>query len=221
MGGNNISCTVCSIALGYFTDAWLRIPAIWISPGFSFYGAFIGALVTYLVLSKAKKIRLGFMLDALATSLPVSVSIGLFGVLLDGSVPGTLTNVRWGIHYAGTVGSRHPVQIYEILTLIIIFFLIVLLTHRGRKEKWPVGAIGVWFLLLFSAFMFILEFFKDTHVYWISLRANQWILLAMFAESMGAFYVRCGGRERVRPVIHAIQTRFTKLVGGIYAKFSK
>ncbi len=69
--------------------------------------------------------------------------------------------------------------------------------------------------------MFLLEFLKDTRVYWISLSANQWILIAVFAEAMGAFYVRGGGREAVRPYINAIQTKVHAFVGGIYAKFSK
>jgi phosphatidylglycerol---prolipoprotein diacylglyceryl transferase len=204
-----------------FDGAWLKVPAIWVAPGFSLYGAFIGALVTFIVLSKVKRIRLGYILDALSVSFPASIAIALFGVLLDGSVPGIRSTVPWAIRYVGSIGTRHPVQIYEILTLIVITLLISFISKRSLKEKWPFGALGVWFLLLFTVPMFILEFFKDTHVYWISLRANQWILLAIFAESMGAFYVRCGGRERVRPVIHSIQTRFTKLVGGIYAKFSK
>jgi prolipoprotein diacylglyceryltransferase len=170
---------------------------------------------------KTTKIRLGFILDALSVSFPTSILIALFGVLLDGSVTGTQTGVPWAIRYAGSVGLRHPVQMYEILILILVIVLVSILSKRGVKYKWPFGALGVWFLLLYTVPMFILEFFKDTHVYWISLRANQWILLAIFAESMGAFYVRCGGRERVRPLIHSIQTRFTKLVGGIYAKFSK
>lgn len=204
-----------------FSDAWLKIPAIWVTPGFSLYGAFIGALISCIVLSKIHKVRLGILLDAIAASFPISIAIGLLGVLLDGSVPGTPSTIAWGIRYVGVVGKRHPVQVYEVLALCLIYAILYVLQSRSKKYKWPYGAVGVWFFLLYASSMFILEFFADTQVYWISLRANQWILLALFAESMGAFYVRCGGRERVRPVIHSIQTRFTKLVGGIYAKFSK
>ncbi len=204
-----------------FTDSWLKIAAIWVAPGFSLYGAFIGALITFIALSKVKKIRLGYLLDAVSSSFPTSIALALVGVLLDGSVPGTPASVVWAIRYAGAVGRRHPVQLYEIAALIVIIILVAMIQKKSIKEKWPFGAVGVWFLLLYTVPMFILEFFKDSHVYWVSLRANQWILLAMFAESMGAFYVRCGGREAVRPIINSIQTRFTKLVGGIYAKFSK
>lgn len=204
-----------------FSDAWLKIPAIWVAPGFSLYGAFIGSIVAFILLSKAERIRLGYILDAIAHAFPIAIAIGLLGVLLDGSVAGTQTTVPWAIRYIGLMGLRHPVQVYEIITLGIVIWIVSLFQKRSVKEKWPFGAVGVWFMLLYTVPMFILEFFKDTHVYWISLRANQWILLAVFAESMGAFYVRCGGREKVRPIINSIQTRIKKLTGGIYAKFSK
>ncbi len=204
-----------------FSGAWLKVPAIWVAPGFSLYGAFVGALLCLVVLSKVKRIRLGYILDAVAYAFPVAIIVGLTGAFFDGSVPGVLTNLPWAVRYSGETGLRHPVQIYEILILSIVIYLVFRLQQRGKKEKWPFGAVGVWFLLLYTVPMFILEFFKATHVYWISLRANQWILLAMFAESTGAFYVRCGGREATRPLFNNIQKKFAKLVGGIYAKFSK
>lgn len=204
-----------------FSDAWLKIPAIWVAPGFSLYGAFIGSIVAFILLSKTKRIRLGYILDAIALAFPFSIVIALVGVMLDGSVAGTQSAVPWAIRYAGLTGLRHPVQVYEILTVCFVIWIVARLQKKSIKEKWPFGAVGVWFLILYTVPMFILEFFKDTHVYWISLRANQWILLAVFAESMGAFYVRCGGREAVRPIINSVQTKIKKLTGGIYAKFSK
>ena len=61
--------------------------------------------------------------------------------------------------------------------------------------------------------MFPLEFAKESRVYW-TLSANQWILIALFAEALGAFYVRGGGRETIRPFINRIFTR----IGRIFKK---
>jgi prolipoprotein diacylglyceryltransferase len=115
---------------------------------------------------------------------------------------------------------RHPIQLYEITACIIILILLFVISKRSIKEKWPYGLLGLWFFLLFSFVMFPLEFFKESRVYW-TLSANQWILIALFAETLGAFYVRGGGREALRPVPHKIKTFFIKVFGGIYAKFSK
>ena len=88
-------------------------------------------------------------------------------------------------------------------------------------EKLPYGIVGVRFFILYCVPMFVLEFLKDTRVYWVSLSANQWILIALFAEALGAFYVRGGGREAIRPIGYKIKKTVSNITGGLYAKFSK
>ena len=202
-----------------FSDTWLKIFAPWVQPGFSEYGAFIGALMTIVSMSRATKVRLGHVLDAAANSFPVSILVGLIGVFLDGSVAGKITTLPWAIRTVGHVGRRHPVQLYEIIVLCVLIAILAKFHARSSKERWPYGMVGVWFFVLYSLSMFVLEFFKETRVYWVSLSANQWILIAIFAEALGAFYVRGGGRESLRPVGHKITASIKKGLGGIYAKF--
>lgn len=204
-----------------FSDTWLKIVAFWVQPGFSLYGAFIGALLTLASMSRAMKVRLGHVLDTVALSFPLAIVIGLIGVFLDGSVPGKIADLPWALRVVGHVGRRHPVQLYEITILIVVMIVLAKLQLKSVKEKWPYGVVGVWFFILYSFFMFVLEFFKDTRVYWISLSANQWVLIALFAEALGAFYVRGGGREALRPLTHKLQSSIKSSIGGIYAKFSK
>jgi len=199
-----------------FAATWLKIFAIWVQPGFALYGAVVGALATLIFLSRKQKVRLGAVLDAFALSFPGALLVGLIGGLLDGTVVGRIASVPWTIRYVGSVGRRHPVQLYELIAIIITIGILRLVARRSTKEKWPYGVVGVWFFLLFCIFMFPLEFVKESRVYW-SLSANQWILIALFAEALGAFYVRGGGREAVRPFINSILTR----VGGIFRKKPK
>jgi len=93
---------------------------------------------------------------------------------------------------------------------------VVMFIFQKKAEigKWPFGLVGVWFFLLFSIFMFIIEFVKETGANFLRLNINQWILIAIFAESLGALYVRGGGREKFRPMIR-------RVIGAIYTKFSK
>lgn len=204
------------VALNFelFRTSPLRIFAIWVQPGFSLYGAFLGGLLTLIYLSRKYKVRLGNVLDAFGPAFGASFVVGALGALLDGSYVGTMTQVPWAVRFVGHVGLRHPVELYEIIAIIFILVLLAFLIRRGVKKKWPYGLIGLWFFVLYSPVMFTLEFMKDTRVYFNLLRANQWILIALFAETIGAFYVRGGGREAVRPFIN-------RFVGGIYAKFSK
>jgi len=47
------------------------------------------------------------------------------------------------------------------------------------------------------------------------------VLVALFAETVGAFYVHAGGREKVRQVIYKIKTYIARTIGGLYAKFPR
>ncbi len=197
-----------------FAPNLLKIAAIWITPGLSLYGAILGELLTLVYLSRRYKVRLGIVLDAWAGAFGWSYIIGAVGALLDGSYVGLPTTFPWGIRYVGYIGARHPVQVYEILAMILVLIITLILRRRAARDRWPYGLLGLWFIALFTVFEFILEFFKDSRVYLTSLRANQWVLIALFAETMGAFYVRGGGRELVRPFLNKIR-------GGTYGKFSK
>jgi len=204
-----------------FADDLLRVAALWIAPGLTLYGGLLGGLLTLVYLARSYKIRLGYVLDALALALPSALLLGNIGSLLDGSVVGKMTNVPWAINYVGNVGKRHPVQAYEMLALGVIIGIVLYLGGVGAKRKWPYGKIGVWFFLLYSISMFCLEFTKDSSVYWLSVSANQWILVGVFAESLGAFYVRGGGREMIRPALVDARARVKRVIGGVYEKFSK
>lgn len=200
--------------LELFRGNTLRIAAIWVAPGMSLYGALLGGIGMMVSLSRHYKVRLGHVLDAVAGAFGWAYIVGLAGALLDGSYVGLPSTLPWAIRYVGHLGRRHPVEIYEMIAMIIILIIITILTRRAALRKWPYGLLALWFFALFAASEFVLEFFKDTHVYLGHLRANQWVLVALFAETMGAFYVRGGGRELVRPIIN-------KVIGGIHGKFSK
>ncbi|KKW11605.1 MAG: Prolipoprotein diacylglyceryl transferase [Candidatus Gottesmanbacteria bacterium GW2011_GWB1_49_7] len=197
-----------------FADSVLKIAAIWVVPGLSLYGAIVGGLITLVYLSRRYKVRLGHVLDACAPSLGGAFLVGVLGAFLDGSYVGTMTNLPWATRYVGWVGTRHPIQLYEAIAMAGMLIAFAFLARRGKKNKWPYGLAGLWFFSLFAVSMFVLEFLKDSPVYWGMLRANQWILVALFAEDLGAFYVRGGGREAIRPFINNV-------LGGIYGKFSK
>lgn len=193
-----------------FTDNMLKTVALWVQPGLSFYSGFIALLLSLLYLGRTYKVRVGLLLDVVSISLPASLVIGKIGSFLDGSEVGIPADIPWAVQYVGNAGSRHPIQLYEILALVVLGIVFLFMDRRGAKEKWSYGVIGVWFFLLFAPVSFVLEFFKSHTLYWHWLSANQWVLVAFFAEALGAFYVRGGGREKLRP-----------LVGKIYAKLSR
>lgn len=197
-----------------FLASPLKIASIWIAPGLALYPGLTGGLVTMFLLARRVKIRIVTLLDALSLALPVGLLVGLIGSLLDGAEIGKLTSLPWAVRYVGHLGPRHPVQLYEMGGLIIIMIILSLIHRLAKKHAWPYGISGLWFFLLLSIVMFVLEFLKETELYWVRLSLNQWYLIALFAETLGALYVRGGGREFTRPLIHKAR-RF------IYDKFRR
>lgn len=193
-----------------FTDNMLKIVALWVQPGLSFFSGFIAFVLALLYLGRVYKVRVGLLLDVLAVTLPWTFFVGKVGSLLDGSEVGIASPFAWAIHYAGHVGARHPVQAYEMIALLFIGILMIYIERRASREKWPYGLVGIWFFLLFAVSGFALEFFKESTLYYAHLRANQWILVALFAETLGAFYVRGGMREKIRPLLAKIYAKFSK-----------
>lgn len=201
-----------------FRESPLRIVAIWVAPGMSLYGALFGGLAILVYLSRRYKVRLGHVLDASSVAFGWAYSLGLIGAFLDGSYVGLPLSAVWAVRYVGHLGMRHPVELYEIIAICIILIIMMILTRRAENRKWPYGMLALWFFAMFAPAGFALEFFKDTRVYLGHLRANQWVLVALFAETMGAFYVRGGGREKVRYLWYIFQAKSLKTFASILKK---
>ena len=165
-----------------FADTLLKIAAIWVQPGLSFYGGLVGAMVTLILMSRSAKVRLGYVLDAIAIALPAALIPGAIGTFLDGSTIGKAVKLPWAMRYVGHVGRRHPIQLYELVVFVVLVILVVLLQRAAQRRKWPYGLLGVVFFLLFSPVMFLLEFVRDGGVYFKFISANQWILVGWWTE---------------------------------------
>ena len=196
-----------------FVGDWLRILTVWVTPGLSFYGGLFVGVAAMLLLAKRKKVRMGTILDAAAQPLAGAIIVGKIGSFLGATEVGIKSQLPGATMYAGYADLRHPVQLYEIAVLLVMLVGAIVLERKARRQKWAFGLVGSIFFLVYAAFMFALEFFKEGELYWRGLRINQWVLLALFCESAGALYVRGGGRVYVRLLGRAI--------GGWYGRISK
>jgi len=207
--------------MALFKENWLRVIALWVQPGLSLYGGIIGAVIVLIFFAMKYKIRVAHMLDAFVASFMWAYTVGLIGSFLDGSVVGIATHLRWAVPYVGHMDFRHPVQLYQFVAMVFIIGIISLIRRAAKKHAWRDGTIAMWFFMLFSASAFAVEFLTEHTVYWGNLSANQWVLVGIFGQSLGAFYVRGGGKERLRSLGSAVGRISKKVIGGMYAKFSK
>lgn len=204
-----------------FSATPLKIAALWVSPGLSLLSGVVAALATMIILGRRAKVRMGAILDAFGLALPGALVVGTVGSLLDGSDVGKIAVVPWSIRYVGLPQLRHPYQIYQIASLVVILFMVGYMTSQARLKKWALGSVGVVFFLLWAIAIFALEFFKDSRIYWYALSANQWGALLLFSAASGAWYVYAGGTFIVRQLIRSAREVVTRLAQILYAKFSK
>ena len=70
---------------------------------------------------------------------------------------GTPTNLPWGIDFGDGV-RRHPVQLYESITMALFFAVFVILVHRGNEAVLRTGFYL--FVGVYAAQRFLWEFLK-------------------------------------------------------------
>lgn len=130
--------------------------------GLASHGMTIGILITIWLYQKIKKIDIKKYFDLLVISIPFLATFIRLGNFFNSEIVGKPTTMPWGVYFpkfdSGEMILRHPSQIYESLTALIIFVIIYLIYKKYKKL--PQYFITNLFLLLYFSTRFLLEFFK-------------------------------------------------------------
>ena len=151
--------------LEYYLKNLSEILMIW-NGGMSFHGGLIGIIFVTAIFSKKHKIDSYIFLDLIALVAPIGIFFGRIANFINSELYGRETDIIWSVKFATIDNvSRHPSQIYEaIFEGLVLFFL---LNYFAKKDKFnKPGIISSLFLIFYSLFRFILEFFRapDTQI---------------------------------------------------------
>jgi phosphatidylglycerol:prolipoprotein diacylglycerol transferase len=129
--------------------------------GLVFYGGLAGAVIAGALFCRVKKIKFWEISDEVALGIPVGTFFGRIGCFLNGCCYGRQTGVLWGVKHPTLDHIVHPVQLYEALLLLLIFFIILKLKFlwKGRMQ----GDIFLVYVILYSAARIFMEFFRGDH----------------------------------------------------------
>ena len=143
----------------YFISNPFEIIKIW-QGGMSFHGALIGIIIGTHFFCKNKKQNIFSYLDLVAVCSPIGIFFGRISNFINSELYGVETNVPWSVKFIKIDDiSRHPSQIYEaIFEGIILFVILIWMFNRLRNKP---GIISGYFLILYSFFRFIIEFFRE------------------------------------------------------------
>lgn len=95
--------------------------------------------------------------------------IGCFSMGVYEETYGMETTLPWGMDLGDGI-LRHPVTLYEILFLILLWLLLVQL---GKRHTFVVGAKFKLFMMTYLLFRFVLDFIKPHHTFGIGLSTIQ------------------------------------------------
>tara|TARA_B110000444_G_scaffold256730_1_gene293684 strand:+ start:51 stop:830 length:780 start_codon:yes stop_codon:yes gene_type:complete len=175
----------------YYTNNFFDILKIW-EGGMSFHGGVIGIIIASIIFSKKNNDNVFDYLDIIALVSPIGIFFGRIANFINSELYGHETSMPWGVQFIQIDNLyRHPSQIYEAILEGIILFL--LLIYFWKKEKFKTqGKLSSLFLILYSIFRFIVEYFRapDEQVGYLifNLTMGQIISFVFFTIGLFLYY---------------------------------
>ena len=175
-----------------------------------FYGGFLGALVVVLIYFRRRRdLPAWRVADLYGPALALGQSIGRIGCLMAGDDYGKPTSLPWAVTFtdpeAATIGGAplgvplHPVQLYESLACLALFFFLAWLSRRRRFD----GEIVLSYALGYAVLRFFIEFFRGDvdrgFIFGGLLSTSQTIAVILAIVSLILLFRRASKRDRRPP----------------------
>ena len=143
----------------YYSNNLIDIFKIW-QGGMSFHGGLIGVVIVSIWFSKRNKHNAFDYLDIVSIVAPIGIFFGRISNFINSELYGNETTVSWAVKFIQVDDLyRHPSQLYEaFFEGLILFLILIYFRHKGFM-KIP-GFISSLFLIFYSAFRFVIEFFR-------------------------------------------------------------
>lgn len=152
---------------GYFSHP-VDILKVW-EGGLASHGGILAVVIaSYLYARRVINKPVVWVLDRLTAPGAIAACFIRLGNLVNSEIVGEPTNVPWAFsfpyYYNDVLGKydptpRHPAQLYEAISYLLIFGIMLFLINKKQILKWPGKAFG-WFMVLLFTARFLVEFIK-------------------------------------------------------------
>ncbi len=166
--------------------------------GLASHGATIAILIAIVIFSRRQNLSYWWVLDRVVV---VTALAGFFirmGNLMNSEIFGKVTDVPWAFIYENAADKsqsfqpRHPTQIYEGLSYLLIFVLLLWIYYKKDGKPREGSLISLFMLCVFGVRFFI-EFLKEPQVNFeagMTLNLGQWLSIPfILAGAIGLFLI--------------------------------
>ena len=190
-------------------DVYLRDPGRLFSlsalqAGGIFYGGLLAAMATAFWYARREGLPGLATADLFAPAVAIGHSVGRLGCFAAGCCWGKPTDVPWGLAFTDPNAHRlvgvplnvhlHPTQLYEAAGALAIGLLLWRLLERPHRP----GTVLGWYLMLYSTFRLVVEFFRDASVRAFPfdgpLSTTQWVAVLLILAGACLVFARRGRR---------------------------
>lgn len=145
----------------YYLSDPVRILKIW-EGGLASHGAAIGILLAiWYYIKKHPKYTMLWILDRVVIVVALAGALIRIGNFFNSEIIGTQASIPWAVIFVKhDLLPRHPAQLYESLSYLLIFFYLFR-SYYKLDGKIPAGRFFGMFLILVFGARFFIEFFKE------------------------------------------------------------
>ncbi len=170
----------------FYINNPLDVFKIW-QGGMSFHGGVLGIILASILFAKKNQDDVFEYLDVVALVSPIGIFFGRIANFINSELYGYETSVPWAVKFIQIDNLyRHPTQLYEAILEGIVLFLIFLF-FRKKETLSKTGVLSSLFLVFYSIFRFIVEFFRvpDEQIGYIILNITMGQLISLVFFTVG------------------------------------
>jgi prolipoprotein diacylglyceryl transferase len=148
----------------YYLQHPLKILKVW-EGGLASHGAAIGIIGALWWFTRKYKLSILWVLDRIVITVALAGFLIRTGNLMNSEIYGIETSLPWGFLFLRNHEAvpKHPTQLYEGLSYLLIFFYLLYAYWKQNKGKQEGFLFGM-FLILVFAIRFVIEFIKEPQV---------------------------------------------------------
>ena len=175
----------------YYLSHLSDILKIW-EGGMSFHGGLIGVILTTIVFAKKNNQNPYSYLDVVSIVAPIGIFFGRIANFINSELYGFESNLPWSVKFIQVDDLyRHPSQLYEAIFEGLIL-LLILIHYRNKGFMKIPGLISSLFLIFYSFFRFVIEFFRvpDEQLGYLFFNLTMGQIISLIFLSVGVYLMK-------------------------------